>query len=57
MAVIQPVFSLLEVQVERVARQPIERDPPALGIALEALDAVDMHRAATRPSYPRQPSV
>ena len=48
MTVIEPEFSLFEVQVKRMARHPIELDQPALGIAPKALDAVDMHRAASK---------
>lgn len=48
MAMIEPELSFLEMQVERVPRHPVELDQPALGIAPETLDAVDMHRAARK---------
>ena len=48
MAVIEPVLSLFEVQIERVAGHPIELDQPALGIAPEALNAIDMRRVASK---------
>jgi type IV secretion system protein VirB4 len=44
--VVEAVLALLEVQVERVGRHPVELDEPTLGVRPEALDAVDVALAA-----------